>query len=36
LGWGAVLTGITAGVALYDNKKKKEKAAKEKEAETEK
>jgi hypothetical protein len=22
LGWGAVLTAVTAGVALYDNKKK--------------
>ena len=26
LGWGAVLTGVTVGVALY-NKKKEEKAA---------
>jgi formate dehydrogenase iron-sulfur subunit len=33
LGWGAVLTGITAGVALYDNKKKKEKATEDTKAE---
>jgi formate dehydrogenase iron-sulfur subunit len=35
LSWGAVLTAVTVGVAAYD-KKKKEKIAKEKEAEVEK
>jgi len=33
LGWGAVLTAVTAGVALHDNKKK---AAANKKAETKK
>ena len=33
LGWGAVLTAVTVGVAAYDKKKKEAKAAKEKEAE---
>ena len=32
LGWGAVLTAVTTGVALYD--KKKEKSAADKKAET--